>query len=87
MNSIRATGGNPAALPPMAVTLGMKDILSARRIRLYCQGGNWQRTVFRIALMGEVSVDYPVTFVQEHPDCVIYADANTAEVPVIGITA
>ena len=34
MNSIRATGGNPAALPPMAITLGMRDILAAHRIRL-----------------------------------------------------
>ena len=50
MNSIRATDGNLAALPPMAVTLGMRDILAARRLRLYCQGGAWQRTVLRIAL-------------------------------------
>jgi glucosamine-6-phosphate deaminase len=29
MNSIRSTGGNLAALPPMAITLGMADILAA----------------------------------------------------------
>jgi len=81
VNSFCGAGGNSAAIPPMAVTIGMKDILSSSRIRLYCDGGDWQKTVFRIALLGEVSVDYPVTFVQEHPDCIIYADAYTAEAP------
>lgn len=82
MNSIRSTGGNPAAMPPMAVTLGMKDIYNARRIRLYCQGGAWQRTVLRIALMGEESVNYPVTLLQNHPDYCITTDENTAAPPV-----
>jgi glucosamine-6-phosphate deaminase len=82
MNSIRATGGNPAALPPMAVTLGMADILAARRLRLYCQGGAWQRTVLRIALLGEEDVDYPVTLAQGHPDYVIVTDRNTAQPPL-----
>jgi glucosamine-6-phosphate deaminase len=87
MNSARSTGGNPAALPPMAVTLGMRDILSARRIRLYCQGGAWQRTVLRIALMGEEDVDYPVTLLQGHRDHAIITDQCTAQPPTAGPTA
>ncbi|MEE9539973.1 MAG: hypothetical protein V3V85_00590 [Candidatus Thorarchaeota archaeon] len=71
-------GGNSEEVPPMAVTLGMKDILNSRAIRLYCDGGDWQRTIFRIAVLGEKSVDYPVTFIQDHPDTIVYADANTA---------
>lgn len=82
MNSIRATGGNPAAMPPMAVTLGMKDIFNARRIRLYCQGGSWQRTVLRIAVMGDETVEYPVTLLQKHPDIAILTDENTAIPPI-----
>lgn len=82
MNSIRSTGGNPAAMPPMAVTLGMKDIFSSRRIRLYCQGGSWQRTVLRIAVMGDESVDYPVTLLQKHPDFAVFTDENTAVPPI-----
>jgi glucosamine-6-phosphate deaminase len=81
MNSIRSTGGNPALMPPMAVTLGMKDIFNARRIRLYCQGGLWQRTVLRIALMGEESVEYPVTLLQRHSDYAIVTDQYTAVPP------
>jgi 6-phosphogluconolactonase/glucosamine-6-phosphate isomerase/deaminase len=87
MNSIRATGGNPAVLPPMAVTLGMGDILRARRLRLYCQGGEWQRTVLRIALLGEEDVDYPVTLAQGHPDYVIVTDENTAQPPLPAMAA
>jgi glucosamine-6-phosphate deaminase len=87
MNSIRATGGNPATLPPMAVTLGMKDILASRRLRLYCQGGSWQRTILRIALLGDEDVDYPVTLAQNHPDYAIITDGNTARAPVSSIAA
>jgi len=63
----------------MAVTIGMKDILASGRIRLYCFDTVFQPAVFHIALMGEVSVRYPVTFVQEHPDCIVYANQATAE--------
>jgi glucosamine-6-phosphate deaminase len=87
MNSARATGGNPAALPPMAVTIGLRDILAARRIRLYCQGGTWQRTVLRLALMGREDVDYPVTLLAGHPDYAIITDQNTAQPPIPGIAA
>lgn len=87
MNSIRATAGNLTALPPMAVTLGMRDILAARRLRLYCQGGPWQRTILRIALLGDEDVDYPVTLAQNHPDYVIITDENTAHASVSSIAA
>lgn len=79
MNSIWNTGGNPANLPPMAVTMGMRDILSSKRIRLYCSGGSWQRTVLRIALFAEETVQYPVTLLQKHPDYEIFADKDTAQ--------
>jgi len=84
VNSTCGIGGNPYGLPPRAVTLGMKPILEARRIELYCDGGdlNWQLATFRIACMHPPTLDRPVTFVQEHPDpkrtVLICADANTA---------
>lgn len=79
MNSIWNTGGNPYGLPPMAVTLGFRDILAARRIRLYCTGGSWQRTVLRVALLSDPDVDYPVTLLQDHPDYAIISDQETAQ--------
>jgi glucosamine-6-phosphate deaminase len=81
MNSIRNTGGDAVDFPPMGVTLGMADILASRRIRLYCPGGAWQRTVLRITLLGEVDVMYPSTLLQGHRDIIIYADQETATAP------
>jgi glucosamine-6-phosphate deaminase len=79
MNSIRALGGHFASLPPMCITLGMSECLGANRIRLYCDGGEWQRTALRTALLGPVGVEYPVTLTQDHPDCVFICDAVTAQ--------
>jgi glucosamine-6-phosphate deaminase len=82
MNSIRNTGGNPHNFPPMGVTLGMADILAARRVRMYGPGGMWQRYAVRIALFGELSVEYPATLLQDHPDYILYLDEETARPPV-----
>jgi len=79
MNSIRNLGGNSVDFPAMGVTLGMADLLASHRIRLYCPGGAWQRTVLRITLMGEVDTAYPSTLLQDHPDIAVYADRETAE--------
>ena len=79
MNSIWNTGGNPYGLPPMAVTLGFRDILAANRIQLYCTGGSWQRTVLRVALLSDQDIDYPVTLLQHHPDYAIISDLDTAQ--------
>ena len=93
MNASRAAGGNFAALPPMAVTLGMADILAAQRIRLYCQGGGWQRTVLRLALFGSPftvdgeDVDYPVTLLHSHPDLAIVTVVATATPPIPALAA
>ena len=78
MNSIRANGGDLARFPPMAVTVGMRDILAARRIRLYADGGPWQRSILRRALFGPPSADWPVTLLRGHPDYALAADAETA---------
>lgn len=77
----RALGGNVAGIPPMAVTLGMKDLLSARRIRLYTDGGAWKQTILRILLFSEPTVDYPVTLASDHPDVHVIVDAESAQAP------
>jgi glucosamine-6-phosphate deaminase len=83
--SQRGAGGCSDAVPPMVVTLGMRELLAARRIRLYSETGAWKQTVIRILLFGNVSPDIPVTYVQEHEDCVVTVDAATAESPPLGI--
>jgi glucosamine-6-phosphate deaminase len=85
VQSIHSSGGNSAAIPPMAVTLGMKDILASRKIRLYCAAGERHRAIFRISVAGEVSTDYPSTLVQGHPDAEVVTDIATAEPIEIGL--
>ncbi|MCP5115131.1 MAG: glucosamine-6-phosphate isomerase [bacterium] len=79
VQSIHCSGGNSAAIPPMAVTIGMKDILASRKIRLYCAAGPRHRAIFRITIAGEVSIDHPSTLVQGHPDAEIITDKATAQ--------
>lgn len=78
INSVREAGGNCEIIPPFAVTIGMKDILAAKHIEgvFYC--GEWQRTVFRRTLFQEPTVEYPGTFLKQHPDFSIAIDALTA---------
>jgi glucosamine-6-phosphate deaminase len=85
VQSIHSSGGNAAAIPPMAVTLGMADILAARKIRLYCAAGERHRAIFRIAVAGEVAVDFPATLVQGHPDAEVVTDEATARPIQVGL--
>lgn len=91
MNGSRSAGGYFPALPPMAVTLGMAEIYGARRVRLYCQRGTWQRAILRIALFGSPDtgspdtggedVRYPVTLLRDHADIQFVADWATLQPP------
>lgn len=76
--SQRIAGGCSHLIPPMAITMGMKDLLSAKRIRLLSDTGAWKQTVIRVLLFGPTTTEYPVTFVQGHPDVILVVDAKTA---------
>lgn len=75
----RRAAGNVFAVPPMAVTLGMRELLSAERVRLYLDKGSWKRAILRMLLLGDPDVDYPVTLVNEHPDVRVVADRDSAQ--------
>jgi glucosamine-6-phosphate deaminase len=85
VQSIHSSGGCSAAIPPMAVTLGMKDILASRKIRLYCAAGERHRAIFRITVAGKVATEFPSTLVQGHPDAEIITDQATAQPVQVGI--
>jgi len=84
LNCIRAAGGYYGDFPSMAVSCGMADILASGRIRLCCDGGEWQRYALRMALLGEPTLDYPVSLIQTHPDIRIYTDELTAQAVIPG---
>lgn len=69
-------------VPPMSVTLGVKECLSARKVRLFSDTGAWKQTALRVALFGPLTPEYPVTLLQEHPDALLTATVATATHPI-----
>lgn len=78
VNSIGDLGGAVASMPRRCITIGMKSILAARKLRLYCFR-DWHRAVVRQAGCGEVSAAFPVTLAQNHSDARITITGNVAE--------
>jgi glucosamine-6-phosphate deaminase len=78
----RTFGGAYQFVPPMSVTLGMKECLSAKRVRLFSDTGSWKQTALRVALFSHVTPEYPITLLQEHPDALITATKETAIHPI-----
>jgi glucosamine-6-phosphate deaminase len=69
-------------VPPMSVTLGIKECLSAKKVRLFSDTGPWKATALRVALFGPVTAEYPITLLQEHPDALLTATIDTARHPI-----
>ncbi len=79
-NAIGDRGGAIDAMPKLAVTIGIKQILSAKKVRLGVFR-DWHRAVVRQAAYGPVTAHFPASLLQNHPDAVIYANAVAAGRP------
>ncbi len=80
--SQRLFGSAYQFVPPMSVTLGLKEILASRKIRVFSDTGAWKQTALRVALFGSPTAEYPITLLQEHPDALITATIDTARHPI-----
>jgi len=78
----RTFGAGYQFVPPMSVTLGMRECLGAGKIRLFSDTGAWKQTALRVALFAPVTAEYPITLLQEHPDALITATLETATHPI-----
>jgi glucosamine-6-phosphate deaminase len=78
----RTFGSAYQFVPPMSVTLGVRECLSARRIRVYSDTGAWKQTALRVALFSDPTPEYPMTLLQRHPDALITATHDTARHPI-----
>jgi glucosamine-6-phosphate deaminase len=78
----RSFGAAYQFVPPMSVTLGMRECLSARKVRLFSDTGAWKQTALRVALFAEPTPEYPITLLQRHPDAVVTATLETARHPI-----
>lgn len=69
-------------VPPMSVTLGMKECLAAKKVRLFSDTGAWKQTALRVALFGPQTAEYPITLLQDHADAILTATVATASHPI-----
>ncbi len=69
-------------VPPMSVTLGIRECLSARKVRVFSDTGAWKQTALRVALFSAPTTEYPMTLLQRHPDAIITATVDTARHPI-----
>ncbi|MDF1568740.1 MAG: hypothetical protein RQ801_03060 [Spirochaetaceae bacterium] len=79
-NSHTALGGAYERIPKKAVTVGMKSILSSRRLSLW-MNRPWQQTVARKLLFGPVGPEFPASFARKHENASLTMTSNVAEVP------
>jgi glucosamine-6-phosphate deaminase len=78
----RTFGAAYQFVPPMSVTLGVKECLAANKVRLFSDTGAWKQTALRVALFGPPTAEYPITLLQDHPDALITATVATASHPI-----
>lgn len=78
----RTFGSAYQFVPPMSITLGVRECLSAKKVRVYSDTGAWKQTALRVALFAEPTAEYPMTLMQSHPDAIITATQETARHPI-----
>lgn len=80
--SQRGFGGAWQFVPPMSITLGVRECLSAKAVRVYSGTGAWKQTAFRVALFSAVTAEYPMTLLQTHANARITVTRETARHPI-----
>jgi len=81
INSV-TVGGEIGLIPHRAVTVGMQEILAARRLRFYCNRP-WQSAVVRRVLHGPITAACPASLLRRHPDAMITVADYVAAPPQI----
>jgi glucosamine-6-phosphate deaminase len=84
INSNTALRGAMDLVPKRAVTIGFRQILMAKRLRIFCNRP-WQSAVIRRALFEEPSPRFPVTLVRSHPDLKFTVTEDVARKPDFGL--
>ena len=79
-NCVGDLGGALEDMPKKCVTIGMKQILGAKKLRL-AVFRDWHRAVCRRAAYGEVTSAFPVTLAQNHPDALLIVNGVAAQKP------
>ncbi|MCM1544247.1 MAG: glucosamine-6-phosphate deaminase [Ruminococcus sp.] len=65
-------------MPGYALTMGIGDIMKAKKILLIATGESKAEAIFKM-VKGEVTPQCPASVLQNHPDCTIYVDKESAK--------
>lgn len=84
INSVTAARGNIDRIPRFATTVGMREILESRQIRLY-MNRDWQSAIVRKLLHGPVTAAVPASLIQRHPDALLTLTNEVARLPEPGL--
>jgi glucosamine-6-phosphate deaminase len=80
INAVTAARGNIDRIPLTAVTVGMKEILEAKKIRLYLNRP-WQCAIIRKLLHGPITAAVPASLVRRHPDVRVTMTTEVTRLP------
>jgi glucosamine-6-phosphate deaminase len=72
INAVTAARGNIDRIPEFAVTVGMKEILESRKVRIF-MNRVWQCAIVRKLLHGPVTAAVPASLLQRHADAHVTA--------------
>lgn len=82
INAFGGASGDIRSLPPLAVTLGMRELLASRKMRFYCNRP-WQKSIVRRIALTPPTAAMPATFMQRHPDARLTISSEVAQIPVV----
>ncbi|MGI6509454.1 MAG: glucosamine-6-phosphate deaminase [Erysipelotrichaceae bacterium] len=64
-------------VPTQSITMGIKNVMDAKRILLVASGKNKADAIYK-TVNGEISTDCPASILQKHPDVTIVVDEDAA---------
>ncbi|HBF86595.1 MAG TPA: glucosamine-6-phosphate deaminase [Clostridiales bacterium] len=65
-------------VPRQAFTMGLKNIMNAKKIVILANGKNKAKAVYGL-VKGETTTSVPASILQNHPDCTLICDEQAAE--------
>ena len=81
INGFMNAGGNFNAIPRYCITVGMKEMFMAKKVRM-CMPRDWNAGALRPVLSGKVDCHVPCSLFQLHPDAMLYATSEALQAPV-----
>ena len=74
-------GGDLDGIPKYCITVGMREMNGARRVRM-CMPRDWNAGALRKILHGPETASVPCSLFNRHPDAVLYAARCALASPV-----